>query len=107
LIQKRSVLLRIMHPPQSVLTFIKGVGATIVQPIIGVYLKNSFYGNDMKIAIADGIWQISEQPEPIRLRMKIDNMTITSMDDLNMSLVMENEEEEINLRKEARNEVSD
>ncbi len=83
----------------------KDVGATKGLPIIGVHFKNSFYGNDMKIAIANGIWQISEQPEPIRLRMKIDKMTITGMDDLNMSLVMENKEEEINLRKEARNEV--
>jgi hypothetical protein len=39
--------------------------------------------------------------------MKIDKMTITHIDDLNMSLVMENEDEEINLRQEARNEVRD
>ena len=85
----------------------KDVGATKGLAIIGVHFKNSFYGNDLKIAIANGIWQISEQPEPIRLRMKIDKMTITHIDDLNMSLVMENEDEEINLRKEARNEVRD
>jgi hypothetical protein len=85
----------------------KDVGATKGLAIIGVHFKNSFYGNDLKIAVANGIWQISEQPEPIRLRMKIDKMTITGMDDLNMSLVMENEDEEINLRKEARNEVRD
>ena len=64
---------------------------------IAVHFKNAYVSGDQKMAIVDGVWQISDEPIEIKSGRKIDKMTIQTVDSDAKTIVMNNEDNKINL----------
>jgi len=68
---------------------------------IAVHFKNAFYGGDQSLATVDGVWQISDEPLAIKEGTTIDKMTIQTVDAEAKAIVMNNEDNKINLYRNA------
>jgi S-layer protein (TIGR01567 family) len=64
---------------------------------IAVHFKNVYVSGDERMAIVDGVWQISDDPLDIKVDTKIDRMTIQKVDSEAKTIMMNNEDNKINL----------
>lgn len=70
--------------------------------VIAVHFKNVFCGADVGLpdaAIADGFWQISDSPVSIKESTKYGKMIVQKIDTDNMTVLMTNEDNTIELTK--------
>jgi S-layer protein (TIGR01567 family) len=77
----------------------KNVGSQENLAIIAVHFRTTYKDEDYTMAIADGIWQVSETPTPVYVDTKYGKMTIRSVDASNGAIAMENKDESITLTK--------
>jgi S-layer protein (TIGR01567 family) len=67
--------------------------------ILAVHFKNAFYDGNENLATIDGIFQLSEIPEPVMDDMRYDSMIVSDLDSAQMSIAMNNEDSSIKLNK--------
>jgi S-layer protein (TIGR01567 family) len=68
---------------------------------IAVHFKNAYRGADQSLATVDGVWQISDEPLDIKVGTTIDKMAIQTVDADAKTIVMNNEDNKINLYRNA------
>ncbi len=75
------------------------VGSTqdIIQ--IAVHFKNAFRGASTNIATVDGIFQISDTPQPIKEDQQYDKMSIENVNPADMTITMDNKDNQVTLGK--------
>jgi len=66
---------------------------------IAVHFKNIFHGADKDSATVDGIFQISDTPLLLKSDQQYDKMSIRNVDATDMSIVMDNKDNQITLSK--------
>ena len=74
-----------------------GETADIIQ--IAVHFKNIFHGDNKDSATIDGIFQISDTPTTITLDQQYDKMSIRNVDATDMTITMDNKDNQITLGK--------
>jgi S-layer protein (TIGR01567 family) len=66
---------------------------------IAVHFKNAFAGSDTSIATIDGVFQISDTATPLKSEQQYDKMSIRTVNPTDMSIVMDNKDNQITLSK--------
>jgi S-layer protein (TIGR01567 family) len=66
---------------------------------IAVHFKNAFKAADQIQATIDGVWQISDSSADVKADTQYDKMTITSVDAITGTIIMENRDNAITLSK--------
>lgn len=66
---------------------------------IAVHFKNAFSDSNSNLATVDGIWQISAQSTDIEESTEYDKMSIKQIDDNQMTIAMDNKDNQITLTK--------
>jgi S-layer protein (TIGR01567 family) len=64
---------------------------------IAVHFKNAYVSGDQRMAIVDGVWQISDDPLDIKSGTKIDKMTIQTVNAYAKTIMMNDEDNQIKL----------
>jgi S-layer protein (TIGR01567 family) len=77
---------------------LNGAGEIVV---IAVHFKNAFRGADQSLATVNGVWQISDAPINIKVDTSLDKMKIQMVDAGAKTIEMNNEENKINLYRNA------
>jgi S-layer protein (TIGR01567 family) len=66
---------------------------------VGVHFKNAFRGTDQNLATIDGIWQISDTATEVKADTQYDKMTISTVDAIAGTIIMNNKDNAITLSK--------
>jgi S-layer protein (TIGR01567 family) len=82
-------------------TYKKNLGDTQEIVVIAVHFRNAYSGGGQSLVTVDGVWQISDTYTDVEEDTEYDEMTIQTVDADTLTIMMNNEDNKINLYRNA------